>query len=431
VNQARLFTSESVTGGHPDKLCDQISDAVVDRLLEQDPYSRVAVESLISHGQVVVAGEVTTAAYAPVADIVREVLLDQGYDTAEAGIDGASCGVSVLIEGQSKEIAQGVDRSVEVRDLEFSNCLADQSAATGESESSEGGAPNGTNSRMDCIKPMPLDSPKMFQSQGAGDQGMVFGYAVDETPELMPMPIHAAHRLAEQLESVRLTGRLPYLRPDGKTQVTVAYQGPTPVGIDSIVVSAQHEPSVDQRQLTADLRRQVIDPVVDSLGLPAARRVLVNPSGSFVVGGPAADTGLTGRKIIVDTYGGMARHGGGAFSGKDPSKVDRSGAYAARWIAKNVVAAGLAQRCEIQIAYAIGAAEPVSLSVETFGTGQVPDQAITRAIAAVFDLRPAAIIAALNLLRPLYRATATFGHFGRKPFSWERTDRTGDLLAAL
>ncbi|MDR2380928.1 MAG: methionine adenosyltransferase [Bifidobacteriaceae bacterium] len=390
--QRKLFTSESVTGGHPDKLCDQISDAVLDRLIDQDPRARVAVETLISHGQVVVAGEVTTEAYAPVADIAREVLLGLGYDSAEAGIDGASCAVAVLIEGQSGEIAAGVDQSFEARD----GSAADD-----------------------------------WESQGAGDQGMMFGYAVDETPELMPLPIHLAHRLAERLEDVRLSGELGYLRPDGKTQVTVAYEGGVPVSLETVVISAQHVPGVDEKTLARELGEHVIGPVVQREGLTPPRRVLINPSGSFVVGGPAADTGLTGRKIIVDTYGGMARHGGGAFSGKDPSKVDRSAAYAARWAAKNVVAAGLARRCEVQVAYAIGAAHPVSLAVDTFGTGQIADTAIADAIGEVFDLRPGAIVAALDLLRPIYRATASFGHFGRPGLSWEDTRRAAALRAVV
>jgi S-adenosylmethionine synthetase len=392
VNEIKLFTSESVTGGHPDKLCDQISDAVLDGLLASDRRARVAVETMISHGQVVVAGEVTTDAYVPVADVAREVLLDQGYDSAEAGIDGASCGVSVLIEGQSPEIAAGVGRSVEARRGRAGDRALEQ---------------------------------------GAGDQGMMFGYAVDETPELMPLPIHLAHKLAERLEHVRLSGELGYLRPDGKTQVTVAYRQGRPVGLETVVVSAQHAPQVEQADLARDLRAAVIEPVVAALGWAAPERVLVNPSGSFVVGGPAADTGLTGRKIIVDTYGGMARHGGGAFSGKDPSKVDRSAAYAVRWVAKNLVAAGLARRCEVQVAYAIGAAEPVSVAVETFGTGQAPDSALTRAVTQVFDLRPWAIIETLGLLGPIYRRTATFGHFGRSDFSWEATDRAEALAAAV
>ncbi|MDR2566662.1 MAG: methionine adenosyltransferase [Bifidobacteriaceae bacterium] len=391
MSETKLFTSESVTGGHPDKLCDQISDAVLDGLLAQDPFARVAVESLISHGQVVVAGEVTTNGYVPVAEVAREVLLDQGYDTAEAGIDGASCGVSVLIEGQSREIAAGVDNSVETR---------------------HGG-------RRDAL-----------EQQGAGDQGMMFGYAVDETPELMPLPIHLAHKLAQRLEEVRLDGTLEYLRPDGKTQVTVAYRDGKPVGLETIVVSAQHAPRVEQGQLEADLRAVVIEPVIGEAGWEDVGRVLVNPSGSFVVGGPAADTGVTGRKIIVDTYGGMARHGGGAFSGKDPSKVDRSASYAMRWVAKNLVASGLARRCEVQVAYAIGKAEPISVAVDSFGTGAVSDAALASAVTGVFDLRPAAIIAALDLLRPIYRTTATFGHFGRTGFPWEETNRAEDLAAS-
>ncbi|MDR2454243.1 MAG: methionine adenosyltransferase [Bifidobacteriaceae bacterium] len=392
MSESRLFTSESVTGGHPDKLCDQISDAVLDQLLAEDPRARVAVECLISHGQVVVAGEVTTEAYAPVADVAREVLLAQGYDSAETGIDGASCGVSVLIEGQSREIAAGVDRALEAR----------------------GGGRAGR-----------------ALAQGAGDQGMMFGYAVDETPELMPLPIHLAHQLAERLERVRLDGELGGLRPDGKTQVTVRYVDGRPAALDTVVVSAQHAPQVDEPELARAIGRLVVEPVVAAAGLAAPRRVLVNPSGSFVVGGPAADTGVTGRKIIVDTYGGMARHGGGAFSGKDPSKVDRSAAYAARWAAKNIVAAGLARRAELQVAYAIGAAQPVSLAVETFGTGAAPDAALARAVGRVFDLRPAAIIEALDLLRPVYLPTATFGHFGRPGLAWEQPNRVEDLLRAV
>ncbi|MDR1394346.1 MAG: methionine adenosyltransferase [Bifidobacteriaceae bacterium] len=392
MTSRRLFTSESVTGGHPDKLCDQIADAVLDALLVDDPLSHVAVECLISHGQVVVAGEVTTDGYAAVADIARQVLLGQGYNSAEAGIDGASCGVSVLIEGQSQEIAAGVGRSVEVRDGSHSGRL---------------------------------------ETQGAGDQGMMFGYAVDETPQLMPLPIALAHRLAERLEAVRRSGELAFLRPDGKTQVTVAYQDGQPVGLETVVISAQHRPEVSQADLTRAVRQVVVEPVVGALGLGEPQRVLVNPSGSFVIGGPAADTGVTGRKIIVDTYGGMARHGGGAFSGKDASKVDRSASYAARWAAKNVVAAGLARRCEIQVAYAIGAAAPISVAVDTFGTGQVDDAVLAAAVSGVFDLRPAAIIDQLDLLHQVYRPTATFGHFGREGFSWESTDRTQELLAAI
>ncbi|MDR2347375.1 MAG: methionine adenosyltransferase [Bifidobacteriaceae bacterium] len=392
MSETRLFTSESVTGGHPDKLCDQISDAVLDRLLAQDPLSRVAVECLISHGQVVVAGEVTTGGYAPVADIAREVLLDQGYDSAEAGIDGASCGVSVLIEGQSREIAAGVDRAFEVRGAAGASRLAEQ---------------------------------------GAGDQGLMFGYAVDETEELMPLPIHLAHQLARRLEHARLGGELDQLRPDGKSQVTVRYEDGRPAGLDTVVIAAQHAPGLDEPELARAIERLVVEPVLAQAGLAAPRRLLVNPSGSFVVGGPAADTGVTGRKIIVDTYGGMARHGGGAFSGKDPSKVDRSASYAARWVAKNIVAAGLARRAELQVAYAIGTAEPVSVSVDTFGTGAAPDAVLARAVGRVFDLRPAAIIESLDLLRPIYRPTATFGHFGRPGLTWEQPNRAADLLAAV
>ena len=387
-----LFTSESVTGGHPDKICDQISDAVLDALLIQDPEARVAIETLIGHGQVVVMGEVTTSGYAPVADIARGVLLDLGYDSAESGIDGAACGVSVQIEGQSAEIAAGVEQALEVR---------------------------GTAS-----------GPSLDQ-QGAGDQGLMFGYACDETPELMPLPISLAHRLARQLQERRLDGTLPRLWPDGKTQVTIAYSDNQALWVDMVVISAQHRPEVSQGELRALLQKHVIDPVFEPIGLGQHRRVLVNPSGSFVQGGPSADTGVTGRKIIVDTYGGMSRHGGGAFSGKDPSKVDRSASYAARWVAKNVVAAGLAQRCEVQVAYAIGTAEPVSLAIDTFGTSKVDDFPLRRAVDTVFDLRPAAIVSALDLKRPIYRPLATFGHFGRPGLPWEDTSRAEALVKAL
>ncbi|MDR1293490.1 MAG: methionine adenosyltransferase [Bifidobacteriaceae bacterium] len=396
----RHFTSESVTAGHPDKLCDQIADAVLDDILRADPYARVAVELLITRGQVHVAGEVSTTDYTNVADLVREVLLSTGYTTAESGIDGGSCGVSVSIEEQSPDIAAGVDRPVEWR-----------------AARSVGGA-----------------TIEAFDAQGAGDQGMMFGFACDETPVLMPLPIFAAHRLAARLEEVRLTRVVEGLRPDGKTQVTVSYEDGRPVGLAAVVVSAQHDEGWDQRELAATLEAAVVAPVVKDLGLDVdGARVLINPAGSFVVGGPAGDTGLTGRKLMVDTYGGMGRHGGGAMSGKDPSKVDRSGAYAARHVAKTVVAAGIARRCEVKVAYAIGAATPVGLAVETFGTGRVPDGVLERAVAEVFDLRPAAVIEHLDLLRPIYRPTATYGHFGRSGpgFTWENTDRTGALLAAL
>ncbi len=391
----RLFTSESVTEGHPDKIADQISDGILDALLAQDPLSRVAVETLITTGQVHVAGEVTTQAYADVPEIVRRIILDIGYDSSKKGFDGASCGVNVSIGSQSPDIALGVDQALELR--------------TGETTD-------------------PLDA------QGAGDQGMMFGFACTETPELMPLPIALAHRLSQRLAAVRKDGTIPYLRPDGKTQVTIEYEGMRPVRLHTVVVSSQHAGDISiEELLTPDIREHVIAPEVDGLGLDVdGFRLLVNPTGRFEVGGPMGDAGLTGRKIIVDTYGGYARHGGGAFSGKDPSKVDRSAAYAMRWVAKNVVAAGLAERCEVQVAYAIGKAQPVSLSVETFGTERVSPQRIEKAIREVFDLRPAAIIRDLELLRPIYLQTAAYGHFGRElpDFTWERTDRVADLKAA-
>ncbi|MDG4817550.1 MULTISPECIES: methionine adenosyltransferase [unclassified Micromonospora] len=385
----RLFTSESVTEGHPDKIADRISDTVLDALLAQDPRARVAVECLITTGQVHIAGEVTTTAYADIARLVREAILDIGYDASAKGFDGASCGVSISLGAQSPDIALGVD-------------------ADGD----------------------PL------RNQGAGDQGLMFGYACDETPELMPLPIQLAHRLAERLTAVRRDGTVAYLRPDGKTQVTLEYLGPRTARLDTVVVSSQHAPHVDlENLLTPDIRAHVVEPVLDvaskhGLDLETdGYRLLVNPTGRFEVGGPMGDAGLTGRKIIVDTYGGMARHGGGAFSGKDPSKVDRSAAYAMRWVAKNVVAAGLARRCEVQVAYAIGRAEPVGLFVETFGTETVPPAAIEKAVTEVFDLRPAAIIRDLDLLRPIYAQTAAYGHFGRElpDLTWERTDRAAAL----
>jgi S-adenosylmethionine synthetase len=391
----RLFTSESVTEGHPDKMADQISDAILDGMLAQDPRSRVAVETMLTTGQVHVAGEVTTSAYVDISNVVREVVLSIGYDSSVKGFDGESCGVSVSIGTQSPDIAQGVDDAFEER--------------------SEGSID-------------PLDR------QGAGDQGLMFGYACDDTPELMPLPIALAHRLAARLTAVRKDGIAPYLRPDGKTQVTIEYEGDRPVRLDTVVVSSQHADDVDLvNLLQPEVRKHVVEPELDSLGLDTAGyRLLVNPTGRFVTGGPMGDAGLTGRKIIVDTYGGMARHGGGAFSGKDPSKVDRSAAYAMRWVAKNVVAAGLARKCEVQVAYAIGKAHPVGLFVETFGTGVLPDERIQDAVREVFDLRPAAIIAALDLLRPIYRATAAYGHFGRElpEFTWERTDRADALRIA-
>jgi len=390
-----LFTSESVTEGHPDKIADQISDGVLDALLSEDPRSRVAVETLITTGQVHVAGEVTTKAYADIPNIVRETILRIGYDSSKKGFDGGSCGVNIAIGSQSPDIAQGVDSAIELR--------------SGESESA-------------------------LDAQGAGDQGMMFGFACSETPELMPLPIALAHRLARRLSVVRKDGTIPYLRPDGKTQVTVEYDGLKPVRLNTVVVSSQHAPDISlESLLSPDVREHVIGPELEGLGLDTeGYRLLVNPTGRFEVGGPMGDAGLTGRKIIVDTYGGYARHGGGAFSGKDPSKVDRSAAYAMRWVAKNVVAAGLAERCEAQVAYAIGKAHPVSLFVECFGTETVPVDRIEKAIREVFDLRPAAIIRDLDLLRPIYQQTAAYGHFGRElpEFTWERTDRVADLKSA-
>ena len=392
----RLFTSESVTEGHPDKIADQISDAILDSLLSQDAKSRVAVETLITTGQVHVAGEVTTNGYADVMGIVRDTVIEIGYDSSVKGFDGNSCGVSISIGQQSQDIAQGVNDAFEHR----------------------------VDSAVD-----PLDL------QGAGDQGLMFGYACDDTKELMPLPIYMAHQLAQQLTAVRKSGALGYLRPDGKTQVTIEYDGDKAVAIDTIVISSQHAEEVDViAKLTPEIIELVIKPVLSKIDLPQKNvRTLINPTGRFVIGGPMGDAGLTGRKIIVDTYGGMARHGGGAFSGKDPSKVDRSAAYAMRWVAKNVVAAGLARRCEVQVAYAIGKAQPVGVFVETFGTETVPVAKIQGAVLSVFDLRPAAIIADLNLLRPIYSATAAYGHFGRElpNFTWERTDRVDALRAAI
>ena len=391
----RLFTSESVTEGHPDKMADQISDAILDSLLSQDAKSRVAVETLITTGQVHVAGEVTTNGYADVMTIVRDTVLNIGYDSSEKGFDGNSCGVSLSIGQQSSDIAQGVDSAFEKR----------------------------ISSSAD-----PLDL------QGAGDQGLMFGYACDDTPELMPLPISLAHKLALQLSAVRKAGAVDYLRPDGKTQVTIEYDGDKAVALNTIVISTQHAPSVDlEKTLAPDLKKLVIDPIIADLKIDTSDvRILINPTGRFVIGGPMGDAGLTGRKIIVDTYGGMARHGGGAFSGKDPSKVDRSAAYAMRWIAKNVVASGLASRCEVQVAYAIGKAQPVGLFIETFGTEKVAPNKIVDAVMATFDLRPAAIIRDLDLLRPIYSATASYGHFGRKlaNFTWEKTDRAAALKEA-
>ncbi len=392
----RLFTSESVTEGHPDKIADQISDSVLDELLRQDPDSRVAVECLVTTGLVVVAGEVTTDSYVEIPGLVRQRIIDIGYDSSTKGFDGASCGVTIAIGQQSPDIAQGVDDAVESR--------------TGE-------------------------SVDLLDAQGAGDQGLMFGYACDETASLMPLPIDLAHRLAEQLALVRKDGTMPYLRPDGKTQVTIEYDGDRPVRLDTVVLSSQHAADIDLDALLApDVRKHVVEPVLERFEIDASDyRLLVNPTGRFEIGGPMGDAGLTGRKIIVDTYGGMARHGGGAFSGKDPSKVDRSGAYAMRWVAKNVVAAGLARRCEVQVAYAIGKSHPVGFYVETFGTEQVPTEQIADAVRATFDLRPAAIIADLDLKRPIYVPTAAYGHFGRElpGVTWELTDRAEALAAAV
>jgi S-adenosylmethionine synthetase len=395
----RLFTSESVTEGHPDKIADAISDTVLDYLLEHDHDKqnlRVAVETLLTTGLVVVAGEVRTNAYAPVAELVRKKILEIGYDSSDKGFDGKSCGVQVAIGGQSADIAAGVDDGHEAR----------------------------VGASVDEL-----------DKQGAGDQGLMFGYACDDTPELMPLPITIAHRLAERLTEVRQDGTLDYLRPDGKTQVTIEYdEQDRPVRVDTVVLSTQHAGHIDlESQLTPDIKKHVIDHVLAGFDIPSEDyRLLVNPTGTFVVGGPMGDAGLTGRKIIVDTYGGMARHGGGAFSGKDPSKVDRSAAYAMRWVAKNIVAAGLARRAEVQVAYAIGKAQPVGVFVETFDTGVVSDEAIQKAVLDVFDLRPAAIIRDLDLLRPIYARTAAYGHFGRElpEFTWERTDRAEKLKAA-
>jgi S-adenosylmethionine synthetase len=392
---SRLFTSESVTEGHPDKICDAISDAVLDALLSKDPKSRVAVETMVTTGQVHVAGEVTTEAYADIPSLVRETILDIGYDSSAKGFDGNSCGVNVAIGAQSPDIAQGVDTAYEKRVEDVEDEIA---------------------------------------KQGAGDQGLMFGYACTDTPELMPLPIALAHRLSRRLTEVRKNGQLPYLRPDGKTQVTIEYAGDQAVRLDTVVVSSQHAEGVDlEKLLGVDVREQVVQPEIAALELDTENvRLLVNPTGRFVIGGPMGDAGLTGRKIIVDTYGGMARHGGGAFSGKDPSKVDRSAAYAMRWVAKNAVAAGLATRIEVQVAYAIGKAAPVGLFVETFGTETVDPTKIQQAISQVFDLRPAAIIRDLDLLRPIYRQTAAYGHFGRPELDlpWERTDRA-DALKSL
>ena len=400
MTDLRLFTSESVTEGHPDKICDQISDSILDALLAQDPTSRAAVETLVTTGLVHVAGEVTTSGYVDIPQIVRDRIRDIGYDSSEVGFDGSNCGVTVSIGAQSPDIAQGVDRSYESR---------------------SGSA-----------------STDALDLQGAGDQGLMFGYASRDTPVFMPLPIYLAHRLAERLAAVRHSGELPYLRPDGKTQVTIGYDGLVPRTVDTVVLSTQHGPQVSQEDLRREVEEHVIRPVLAQaaeIGIELDSRaatLLINPTGKFEIGGPKGDAGLTGRKIIVDTYGGFSRHGGGAFSGKDPSKVDRSAAYAMRWVAKNAVAAGLADRLEVQVAYAIGKAAPVGLYVETFGTAHVPEDRIVRAIRETFDLRPAAIVEQLDLLRPIYAQTAAYGHFGRElpDFSWEALDRVADLQSA-
>jgi S-adenosylmethionine synthetase len=394
MSELRLFTSESVTEGHPDKICDQISDAILDALLTVDPKARVAVETMVTTGQVHVAGEVTTSGYVEIPQIVRDKITSIGYTSSDVWFDGRSCGVSISIGAQSPDIAQGVDDAFETR----------EGASTDE-----------------------------LDHQGAGDQGIMFGFATTETPELMPLPIWLSHRLSERLAAVRKSGELDFLRPDGKTQVTIGYDGFTPASIDTVVLSTQHSPAIGLAALRDAVETTVIRPVLETVELDrSALKLLINPTGKFEIGGPHGDAGLTGRKIIVDTYGGASRHGGGAFSGKDPSKVDRSAAYALRWVAKNAVAAGLAERLEVQVAYAIGAAHPVGLYVEAFGTEKVPVARITAAIREVFDLRPAAIIRDLELLRPIYSQTAAYGHFGRElpDFTWERTDRVEELRSA-
>jgi S-adenosylmethionine synthetase len=392
VPSRHLFTSESVTEGHPDKMADQISDAILDAILAEDPQGRVACETLVTTGQVMVVGEITTECYVEIPRVVRETILSIGYDSHDMSFDGLTCGVSVAIDEQSPDIAQGVDHA-------YDSAEDDR-----------------------------------YGLQGAGDQGMMFGYATDETSQLMPLPIHLAHRMAERLTEVRKSGELPYLRPDGKTQVTVAYEAGRPVAVTAAVLSTQHRAEIDlDAFLRPDIEAKVIRPLLPDDIDTSELRVYINPTGRFEIGGPVADAGLTGRKIIVDTYGGMARHGGGAFSGKDPSKVDRSGAYATRWVAKNIVAAGLAAKAELQVAYAIGVANPVSLNLETFGTEQADPEAILRGVREVFDLRPAAIVDALDLRRPGYRKTAAYGHFGREGerFTWERTDRAEALKSAV
>ena len=388
----RLFTSESVTEGHPDKICDQISDAVLDAILEQDPYGRVACETAVTTGMVMVMGEISTHCYVDIPKIAREVIREIGYDRAKYGFDCDTCGVITSIDEQSCDIAMGVDQGLEAK----------------EEDSKE-------------------------EDNGAGDQGMMFGYACDDTPELMPMPISLAHKLAKRLAEVRKNGTLPYLRPDGKTQVTIEYENDVPVAVETVVISNQHSPEVEMEQIREDIKKYVIDPIIPAELMNDSTKIYINPTGRFVIGGPQGDSGLTGRKIIVDTYGGMGRHGGGAFSGKDPTKVDRSAAYAARYVAKNIVAAKLAKRCEVQLAYAIGVAKPVSINVNTFGTGKVADEVLEQAVEQVFDLRPTQIIKTLDLRRPIYRKLAAYGHMGREDLgvNWEKTDRAEALLAAV
>lgn len=387
-----LFTSESVTEGHPDKICDQISDAVLDAILEQDPYGRVACETAVTTGMVMVMGEISTHCYVDIPKIAREVIREIGYDRAKYGFDCDTCGVITSIDEQSCDIAMGVDQGLEAK----------------EEDSKE-------------------------EDNGAGDQGMMFGYACDDTPELMPMPISLAHKLAKRLAEVRKNGTLPYLRPDGKTQVTIEYENDVPVAVETVVISNQHSPEVEMEQIREDIKKYVIDPIIPAELMNDSTKIYINPTGRFVIGGPQGDSGLTGRKIIVDTYGGMGRHGGGAFSGKDPTKVDRSAAYAARYVAKNIVAAKLAKRCEVQLAYAIGVAKPVSINVNTFGTGKVADEVLEQAVEQVFDLRPTQIIKTLDLRRPIYRKLAAYGHMGREDLgvNWEKTDRAEALLTAV
>ena len=389
-----LFTSESVTEGHPDKICDQVSDAVLDACLEQDPRSRVACETATKTGFVMVLGEITTTAFVNFDELVRKVVIDIGYDSSAKGFDGNTCGVLSAIASQSGDIAMGVDKALEAKEGEM------------------------TDAEVEAI--------------GAGDQGMMFGFACNETPTLMPMPIYLAHKLTRQLAEVRKAGTLPWLRPDGKSQVTIEYSKGQPVRVDTALISTQHDPDVSHAEITESVMEHVIMPMLPKHMVDSKLKVYVNPTGRFVIGGPMGDAGVTGRKIIVDTYGGMGRHGGGAFSGKDPTKVDRSAAYAARWVAKNVVAAGLADRCEVQVAYAIGVAHPLSINVETFGTGKISDEKISKLISEHFDLRPGAILRDLKLRRPIYRQVASYGHFGRDDLdlTWEKTDRADALRRA-